>query len=193
MSFYNGKIPNVHKTEHFTFRPLGPEYAELDYEAIIASKDDLERFGFDPITPDLDVETNRAGLAQHTREMESGVGYCYTVLSPNEDRVEGCIYSYGSRWIMEGLQAQKTLIDETEPGALACRFWIRTDRLADERLLLQTIIDWFKNQWEFPKVYYATHDQHPRQTELYESLGMVKRLAWDWNAKTWMHYHFADD
>ena len=189
MGFYDGKVPQVHKTEHFTFRPLTPQFAELDYEAIIASNDDLMLFGFDPITPDFDVEANRKGLQQHAEEAEARAGFAYTVLNPNEDRVEGCIYNYGLQWIMEGFQVEESMINQIEGGAAGVRFWIRTDRLPDERLLLQTIIDWYNNEWEFGKVYYATHNLHPRQTKLYESFGMVKQFAWTSNEKTWMQYH----
>ena len=93
MEFYAGHIPLVHQTEQFTFRPLTPQYTELDFEALMATKTVLRQWSNSPWPQDdFTLEANRADLKRHEDEFHSGEAYAYTVLNPSESRVEGCLY-----------------------------------------------------------------------------------------------------
>lgn len=192
MSYYTGKVPEVYKAKDFTFRPLLPKYAQLDYDAIVASKEELQRWGFDEIKPDFTVEDNRAGVQQHADELAERIGYAYTILNAAEDMAVGCLYNYGMRYMMERFNLDEDVINQVDSASTSVRFWTRADKLDDEARMLDTIIEWLDKEWEFPKVYYASHEFYERHNKLYESRGMVKCFTWKGKDRNWFQYHLKD-
>ena len=181
MVFYSGQIPQAHKTTHFVFRPLSPEYTELDYDAFMASKLELRKWsnGTWP-RDDFTLDENRADLQRHYEEFQTGKAYAYTVLNPQESRVEGCLYIDPLTRLIERVEkrhgATRDLTTDVIPNEAHLCFWIRRDRLADEALLFREVHKWLQDAWRFPQVSYGVYHTNPRQAELFESLGMHPRF-----------------
>ena len=77
--------PMVLDTPRFHLEPLGPQHAELDYEAFMSSREHLLatlHWGGWP-SADATVEGNRADLTRHADEFVAGEAYAYTVLTPD--------------------------------------------------------------------------------------------------------------
>jgi hypothetical protein len=177
MGFYNGPVPQVHQTGQFTFRPLTPEYTDLDYAALMASKTILREWSNSPWPQDdFTLDANRKDLQRHHDEFQRGEAYTYTVLNPDENRIEGCLYIYPLAEVLGHFGASTEVINTVEPGEANLSFWIRADRLDDEGLLLKTIVDWLEDDWQFPRVTFATYDNTDRQRKLFEALGMRVRF-----------------
>lgn len=177
MGFYERPVPQSHRTAHFVLRPLTPEHTELDHAALMASKAILRLWSNSPWPQDdFTLDANREDLQRHYDEFQGGEAYTYTVLNPEEDRVEGCLYIYPLPQLLGHFGAPAETVETVESGEANLSFWIRGDRLDDEKLLLKTIVDWLDNDWQFPRVTFATYNNTDRQRNLYESLGMKVRF-----------------
>lgn len=190
MGFYKGHIPPNHKTDRFIFKPLTPEYTQLDYEALMASKSVLRAWSGSPWpSDDFTLEDNRDDLQGHADEFESGEGYAYTILNADKTRVEGCFYTNSFVEILERFGVDPSNQFNVNPEDALVRFWIRQDRLADESDLLDIIIKWLKADWEFPNIYFATNTKNDRQAKLFEEADMEKQFTWSFGNVTWVQYN----
>lgn len=177
MSFYSGSIPLVHQTKNFTFRPLTPKYTELDFEALMATKTVLRQWSNSPWpADDFTLESNRADLQRHYDEFQNDEAYAYTVLNPEERRVEGCLYINPLSQFMKRFNVTAEVLSQVGHNEAHIRFWIRGDRLADEDMLLQDILHWLDDGWQFPHVTFFTFDTSNRHGKLFEALGMRLRF-----------------
>ncbi len=124
-------------TERYVVRPLRVEDAELDYEAVMASRAYLrELFGGDWPPEDFTLEQNRADLIQHQDDFDSGRSYTYTVTNPAGDRALGCLY---------------ILPDDEEPERTAAvLLWTRPD--FTDHGLAGRVVDWLRTDWTFEVV-----------------------------------------
>ena len=177
MGFYSGPIPFVHQTKKFTFRPLMPKYAELDFEALMTTKTILRQWSNSPWPQDdFTLEANRTDLQRHYDEFQNDKAYAYTVLNPEESRVEGCLYINPLSPIMQRFNATVETLSQVAPDEAHIGFWIRGDRLADETHLLRDILNWLDDAWQFPQITFFTFDTSSRQSKLFESLEMCLRF-----------------
>jgi hypothetical protein len=177
MRFYAGPVPPMHQTNNFTFRPLSPKYTALDFEALMATKTVLRQWSNSPWpNDDFTLEANRADLQRHDDEFRNNVAYAYTVLNPQESRVEGCVYLNPLRQFLGWVDAPEAITTQVAAGEAHMGFWIRGDRLGDEDLLLGDILDWLDTHWQFSHVTFATYDTSNRQVDLYRARGMRLRF-----------------
>ena len=73
MTFYppERNLPDSLKTAEFHLLPLTPAHVEIDYEAVIASREMLNLWsGSDWPTPDFTLAANLADLEWHDREYQ---------------------------------------------------------------------------------------------------------------------------
>jgi hypothetical protein len=107
-----------------------------DYDAVCSSADQLQaRFG--PGWPaGLTLEQNLIDLAWHQKEFQRRTSFAYTVLTPDESRVLGCVY-----------------IEPTaRPGYDAeVRYWMRPEQVVSglERNLGHNLRSWLEDCWPF--------------------------------------------
>jgi len=88
-------VPPGLETGRLRLRPLLASDAVKDYDAVITSAERLKTV-FRPGTwPDgLTLEQNLKELAWHEIEFQKRRSFAYTVVSPDESRVLGCLYLY---------------------------------------------------------------------------------------------------
>lgn len=149
--------PQELDTERVHLEPLAPKHVELDFAALMGSREHLQstlHWGNWP-SADFTVEENRVDLERHWQEFQGNQGYAYTVLSPDRERCLGCIYlmpSDGEGWEMSAEMA----------------YWVIESELASEldRHLLENLLTWFDRAWAFDQVRWMIHEDNARGLQL---------------------------
>src|SRR5215218_4357264 len=83
------------RTDEFLLRPIRESDAELDYDAVMESREFL-RLWEQSTWPedDFTVEANRADMAKLERRHAEGESFTYTVMNLEETRCLGCVYIF---------------------------------------------------------------------------------------------------
>lgn len=74
---------------------LNPEFADVDFEAVMASADAIRHlFGATHEWPatDMTFEQNKADLARHEREFDEKKAFAYALLDASGEQYLGCLY-----------------------------------------------------------------------------------------------------
>lgn len=155
--------PTVLETARMQLEPLAPYHVQLDYAALMGSREHLQRtlrWGDWP-RADFTVEENRADLLRHWQEFENGEGYAFTVLSPDRGECLGCVYLNPSP------------LGGARSAMLA--YWVIERELAKDldRHLLDTLLQWFEREWPFESVLIAEHRDNGRGLELARAAGLT--------------------
>lgn len=165
--------PTEIRTDRLFLRPLTVDHLALDYAAVMASREQLNRWSQTTWpTPDFTLAENWADLDRHQREHLQGVAFTYTVLDPTESRCLGCVYitplpaSAAHLYTKGGYKAKVT-------------FWIRSDEAGNglENHLLATLRGWFAAEWPFDQLIYPISQQNPPQADLLRDAGLVQQTS----------------
>ena len=95
MNFYpdNISIPQEYRTDRLYLRPLLETDVELDYDAVMSSKEQIRRWSQTTWpADDFPLAENQADLKRHEQEHLDRVAFTFTVLDPDEIRCLGCVY-----------------------------------------------------------------------------------------------------
>jgi len=156
--------PEMLTTERMHLEPLAPRHVELDFAALMGSREHLQRtlhWGDWP-RADFTVQENARDLQRHEREFVAREAYAYTVLSPDRTRCLGCVYL------------------EPLPGGgertVGLAYWVIESELAAQldRHLLENLLPWFAERWPFDEVVLLNHLDNERGAELADSLGFAR-------------------
>jgi len=136
-------VPTQLMTDDFLIRPLRGADAELDYAAVMSSREHLKGvFGVgDWPEETLTLEEDRESLEGHEWEFGKRQAFCYTVMNHAESEVMGCIYIYPAR------------LDEYDAHIV---MWVTRsafDRGLDP-VLFESVKDWVAGDWPFEAVSY---------------------------------------
>ena len=175
MKFYsaNASIPEEKRTDRLLLRPLRAADVELDYDAVISSAEQLRCWSQSTWPPDdFTLAQNLADLERHEREHVERKAFTYTVLKPLATKCLGCVY-------IEALWPEATQLCPGADHAAVVSFWVRTSELTNDldRHLLDTLQEWFRNDWAFDCVLFGTSPQDARQPALFADSGLEQRLA----------------
>jgi len=134
------EAPRTLSTEHFYFRVLDETVAQLDYEAVMSSREQLIGiFGPGSTWPEMDMtfEENIASLKVHQAEFDSQKAFAYSVFDASKSNCLGSVY-----------------IDPSRSHNYDCEvyFWIRNDCSALEQELFNTISSWLQKAWPFSRI-----------------------------------------
>ena len=172
--------PDDLQTSEFLLRPIRETDAELDYDALMESREFL-RVWEQSTWPadDFTVEANRVDLARHERQHAEGESFTYTVLNPDETQCLGCVYIFPTSAPMYS-RAQISALDGAAWAAYeaAVYFWVRKSRLADglDRRLLDALGPWFAQDWRVAHPLIITNEQFAQQVTVIESAGLLLRF-----------------
>ncbi len=136
------KIPTGFETQSFRVRPITVADAEKDYAAVMESIDLIHAALLSDHWPttSLTLEQDRKDLAKHERLFRQRKSFTYTVVSPDEARVLGCIY-----------------INKGRRGPDAAVFmWVRQSAYDEglDPVLESAVRKWMKRDWPFKWVVY---------------------------------------
>jgi RimJ/RimL family protein N-acetyltransferase len=144
------QIPAELETDRFRLRMLSVEDVELDYEAVMSSREHL-RSVFGPSTSwpqdSMTLEQDLADLRWHQNEFEKRLSFAYTVMKLDESQCLGCVYIYPT-------DRGKSAYD------VHVYLWVRQSELEHglDALLLSTVKEWVTRVWPFQKVAYPGRD-----------------------------------
>jgi hypothetical protein len=135
-------VPLGFRASDFHVRPISVADAEKDYEAVMESIELIHAALLDDRWPteSFTLEQNRRDLAEKEGRFERRRNFTYTVVSPDEKRVLGCVY------IFEGKRG---------PDA-AVFMWVRQSSFEAglDPKLESAVRDWIQREWPFEWVVY---------------------------------------
>ncbi|MDB4778320.1 GNAT family N-acetyltransferase [bacterium] len=132
------EVPQGMKQSDFQLRPLVLNDVRADYEAVMESKLQLrELFGGEWPQDDFTLEQNLDDLKVHEQAFQDREAFAYTVTSPGQARVLGCVYIHPA--------------DDADAQVI---FWVRTSELAKgtEKKLFESLKVWLTTEWPFSNV-----------------------------------------
>lgn len=134
MAFYpEGKaVPTEWQTKDLWLRVLRPVVTELDYAALMESRERLRCWSGSPWPAgDFTLDANRDDPIGHEREWGAREAFAYTVLNRDGTRCEGCVYinPLGRRLVHRELERQGTG-EQFTGDTPAVTFWVRDSALA---------------------------------------------------------------
>ena len=91
----------------------------------------------------MSLQENGEDLRAHAEDFAARTGFTYTVLSPQDSDVIGCVYIYPDR--------------EGEDEALV-RSWVRSSHAHLDEPLWRAVSAWLSSDWPFERVRYAPRD-----------------------------------
>ena len=132
-------VPAGLDSERFRLRPLTIHDVIKDFDAVMSSRAELrDLFGPGTQWPadNLTIEQNLIDLAWHQKEFQTRGSFTYTVVSPDESRVLGCVYLFPPR---------DSSVD------VIIYYWVRSSELAGglEQQLLEQLHGWLAREWPF--------------------------------------------
>lgn len=163
-------VPAELKTEEFALRPIVADDAEMDYAAVMETREYL-RLWRQSTWPkdDFTVEANREDLIDLEQRHVAHRAFTYTVLDPDGTRCLGCVYVFPTS---ATFLAKSTVTpvgeDEWTDVDAVIFFWARLSQMAtgmDERLLA-ALRAWFNDEWKLEKTVYVTSEQFTQQVDL---------------------------
>jgi hypothetical protein len=134
-------IPSVLETEYFRLRMLSVDDVKKDYEAVMETQERFLALGYEWPREGFTLEENLADLEQHQREFLGREAFAYTVVSPDESRVLGCVYINPGK--QEGEDARIWM-------------WVRESEYEKglDPILFKEVKKWIDQAWPFRKVSY---------------------------------------
>ena len=139
-------VPEKLETDEFRLRMLTVHDVVKDYDAVITSVDHCKTIWPGGKWPEgLTLEQNLIDLGWHQKEFQTRRSFAYTVVTPSESRVTGCVYIEPTR--KRGYDAEVYL-------------WARQSELAAglENRLYAAVKDWLAREWPFRKVAFPGRD-----------------------------------
>ena len=130
-------VPESFATDTYRLEVLTPVVAELDYAAVMSSRDRLRNiFSLDDSWPadEMTLAENVVDLRKHAGEFRAREAFAYTMLTPQRDQCLGCVYIY---------PATVTEYD------CEMYLWVRTSARHLEETLHNDMRDWLKSSWPF--------------------------------------------
>ena len=134
--------PEGFETPLFRVRPITAEDAEKDYEAVMESIDLIHQALLSDGWPSesFTLDENRRDLVLKERMFDQRMSFTYTVVTPDESSVLGCVY-----------------INEGRGGPDAAVFmWVRRSAFEQglDPVLEEAVREWVDSEWPFQWVVY---------------------------------------
>jgi hypothetical protein len=160
-------IPEYMEHKAFCFEVLHPKHVELDFQALMKSKDFLHRWSNSPWPEDhFTVEDNLFDLEWHYAEFMEKIAFTYTILDHFKTNCLGCIYIRPVTSI-PSLSSEKNA--KLDPFRFFISYWviteIRNSFLEDQ--IFNTLNNWLLTEWKFQAVLFVSNSQIPEQNEIY--------------------------
>jgi hypothetical protein len=166
-------VPEGLRTEEFVLRPIRADDAELDYRALMETRE-LLRLWEQSSWPadDFTVEANREDLLGLEQRHAAHRAFTFTVLDPTGTECRGCVYLFPTTAAFLARSAVTALGDDdwSQVDAVVY-FWARLAQMKagmDARLL-DALRAWFAAEWRFTNAVYVTNEQFREQVELLEA------------------------
>ena len=140
------KVPEKLETKEFRLRMLTVNDVVRDYDAVMTSVDHLKTIWPGGKWPEgLTLEQNLIDLGWHQKEFQTRRSFAYTVVTPSESMVMGCVYIEPTQKL--GYDAVVYL-------------WARQSTLAGglEGRLYTAVKSWIEKEWPFKAAAFPGRD-----------------------------------
>ncbi|RSM73990.1 twin-arginine translocation pathway signal protein [Amycolatopsis sp. WAC 01375] len=129
-------------TDRFHLEPLGPHHNAADHAAWMSS---IEQIRATPGYPDgnwpppegMTLEENLVDLRRHADDFARRTGFTFTVLSPDDGDVIGCVYLYPTA---------------AEEWDVTVQSWVRSDMAELDAALADAVARWLASEWPWKRV-----------------------------------------
>lgn len=173
--------PTTLATDAFTLRPIALDDAQRDYEAVMATRDDLLLWEqSDWPAPDFTVDANRADLEGMAERTTAGSAHDYIILAPTGNESLGCVYIFPTT-------AGFLYRSSVEPlGTLKWNhvdavvyFWARAPYAQDglTQRLLDELRKWFRDEWNLSTVVFAVSSVLEHQMAVLEASDLTPQFT----------------
>jgi hypothetical protein len=168
------------RTPEFVLRPLLASDAELDYDAVMESREFLRKWEQSTWPEDdFTVEANRADLLKAERRHANGDAFTYTVMNLDQTECLGCVYVLPpDAKMFTGAQVTALGADQWSDCDATVFFWVRASRLPEglDRTLLDSLITWLEREWSFTTPVIVTNEQFDQQVAMLEGTDLRRRF-----------------
>jgi hypothetical protein len=163
-------VPEGLTTEEFVLRPIVAADAELDYAAVMESRDYLRTWEQSSWPEDdFTVAANREDLEKLEQRHANHQAFTYTVLDPAGTECLGCVYLMATDARMfAGARITPVGDRRWADYEAAVYFWVRRSRLAagTDRALLDALRTWIAQDWNLGGHVIVTNEQFAQQVDL---------------------------
>jgi hypothetical protein len=163
-------IPEGLTTNDFVLRPITSADAEMDYAAVMESRDFLETWeqtGWPE--EDFTVAGNLADMEKLERRHASRESFTYTIVNPAETECLGCVYIMPPD-ARSFVKSRITPVGnrQWDDYDAAIYFWVRKSRLArgTDRAVLDALRAWLSQDWKFDRYLIVTSELFTQQVEM---------------------------
>ncbi len=172
--------PSELVTDEFILRPITAADAELDYEAVMETREYL-RLWEQSTWPedDFSLERNLGDMRKLEEGNATRRAFTYTVQNPDHTECVGCVYVFP---IDARFLAASTVTpvgdDQWEEVEAATYFWVRASRMetGTDRRLLDALRTWLDEEWRLGRHVFVTSELFEQQVALIESSGLELRF-----------------
>jgi hypothetical protein len=176
----NISVPRFLKTDGFVLRLITAADAELDYAAVMESREYLRRWEQSTWPEDdFTVARNREDLEKLEKWNAEHLAFTYTVLDPSETECLGCVYIFPTNASVFQ-KSQITPVGRTswDEGEAAVYFWVRKSRLKShqDEVLLKALRHWIDSDWDLSGHVFVTNEQFEQQVQLLEGTDLRLRF-----------------
>ena len=188
-----GPTPHGFSTDQFLIRPALKTDAELDYAAVMSSKEFLRVWEQDTWPEDdFTVEANRADLDKMEKRHVDGYAFGYTVMNLDETECLGCVYVMPpDAKMFAGAEPDDATAWDACDGTVY--LWVRTALLDAglDRALLDGLREWFDTEWPLSNVTFNTNEALEQQVDMYEAAGLTRHYALIVPGESARHFGYA--
>jgi hypothetical protein len=174
------RAPEGLKTGQFVVRPLLASDAELDYDAVMESREFLRTWEQSTWPPDdFTVDANREDLQELEQQHSDGDRFTYTVMNLEQTECLGCVYVLPPDATMfTGAQVTATGADRWSDCDATVFFWVRKSRLTEslDRVVLTSLLGWFEEEWSFEAPVIVTNEHFEQQVAMIEGTDLRRRF-----------------
>lgn len=168
------------QTREFVLRALLASDAELDYDAVMESRELLRKWEQSTWPEeDFTIEANGQDLLKAQRRHADGDAFTYTVMNLDESECLGCVYVLApDAKMFKGAQVAAIGDYQWSDCDAAVFFWVRTSRLPEglDRTLLDALIAWFEGEWSFKAPVIVTSEHFDQQVAMIEGTHLRRRF-----------------
>lgn len=172
-------IPESLIHNQFFFQILHPDLVELDYQAVMSSKDYLRRWSQSEWpTDDFSLDENLTDLEWHFEEQVKRIAFTYSILDPYKTTCLGCIYLKPVHMIKMNQSAEIKLLSNFSHF---CSYWV-IDKIRgtqQEALILSAIINWLTSCWQMESFFLTSNPFIPETDNFFRKNGMELFLVLD--------------
>lgn len=182
-------VPTGFQAGPFTLEPIGPHLAEVDLEAVLASRDMLRRWSASSWPEDdFTLEANAADLAGHAEDHARREVFGYSVRETGTGRVFGSVYVFPILYFLDRWNMDDGARRRLSGWRAAVDWWFRDDEVERWPDFFDALKAWMESAWPGP-VLYGSRPAMVDHRAIYLTRGLVEVAVITSPGGTVQHLH----